>query len=85
VITSDVAVVEHRIRGGLMRLGASVVVAVINGFLAGFFLAQYLTGSGGAQAAPTTWLVLTIAFAALAVWRVSLILRAVKRAAERGS
>jgi hypothetical protein len=64
-----------------MRIGSSVVVAVINGFLAGFFLAQYLTGTGGAQASPTTWLVLTIAFAALAAWRVSMILRVVKRLA----
>ncbi|NUO39539.1 MAG: hypothetical protein HOQ31_13165 [Gemmatimonadaceae bacterium] len=64
-------------------IGASVVVAVINGFLAGFFLAQYVTRGGGAAAAPTTWLVLTVAFAALAIWRVSLILRAVRRAADR--
>lgn len=62
-------------------IGASVVVAVINGFLAGFFLAQFLTGGGGAASAPTTWLILTVAFAALAIWRVSLILRAVRRAA----
>lgn len=61
-------------------IGSSVVVAVINGFLAGFFLAQYLTGSGGAASAPTTWLILTAAFAALAIWRVSLILRVVRRA-----
>jgi hypothetical protein len=61
-------------------IGSSVVVAVVNGFLAGFFLAQYLTGSGGAAAAPTTWLILTVAFAGLAIWRVSLILRAVRRA-----
>ena len=61
-------------------LGASVVVAVINGFLAGFFLAQYLTGSGGAGSAPRTWLILTVAFAALAIWRVGLILRVVRRA-----
>jgi uncharacterized membrane-anchored protein len=60
-------------------IGSSVVVAVINGFLAGFFLAQYLTRSGGADAAPTTWLILTVAFAALAIWRVSLILRALRR------
>jgi hypothetical protein len=62
-------------------IGSSVVVAVINGFLAGFFLAQFLTGAGGAASAPTTWLILTVAFAALAIWRVSLILRAVRRAA----
>jgi uncharacterized membrane-anchored protein len=62
-------------------IGSSVVVAVINGFLAGFFLAQYLTQSGGSAAAPTTWLILTVAFAALAIWRVSLILRALRRAA----
>jgi hypothetical protein len=62
-------------------IGSSVVVAVINGFLAGFFLAQFLTRSGGSAAAPTTWLILTITFAALAIWRVSLILRAVRRAA----
>lgn len=62
-------------------IGSSVVVAVVNGFLAGFFLAQYLTRSGGAAAAPTTWLILTAAFAALAAWRVSLILRALRRAA----
>jgi hypothetical protein len=61
-----------------MRLATSVVVAVMNAFLAGFFLAQYLTRSGGADAAPATWLVLTIAFAALSLWRVSMILRAVK-------
>jgi hypothetical protein len=63
----------------MTRLGSSVVVAVVNGFLAGFFLAQYLTRGGGAAGAPTTWLVLTIAFAALAIWRVSLILRALRR------
>lgn len=62
-------------------IGSSVVVAVVNGFLAGFFLAQLLTRSGGAAAAPTTWLVLTVAFAALATWRVTLILRALRRAA----
>ena len=66
-----------------MRIGSSVVVAVINGFLAGFFLAQYLTGTGGAQASPATWLVLAIAFAALATWRVSMILRVVKRFVPR--
>ena len=65
----------------MRRIGSSVVVAVVNGFLAGFFLAQYLTRSGGAAAAPTTWLILTAAFAALAAWRVSLILRALRRAA----
>jgi NO-binding membrane sensor protein with MHYT domain len=63
-------------------IGSSVVVAVVNGFLAGFFLAQYLTGSGGAAAAPTTWLILTAAFAGLAIWRVSLILRVLRRAAD---
>ena len=62
-----------------MRLGSSVIVAVINGFLAGFFLAQYLSRTGGAEAAPTTWLLLTIAFAALALWRVRLILRVLGR------
>jgi hypothetical protein len=62
-------------------IGSSVIVAVINGFLAGFFLAQFLTGSGGSAGAPATWLILTVAFAALAIWRVSLILRAVRRAA----
>jgi uncharacterized membrane-anchored protein len=64
-----------------MRIGSGVVVAVINGFLAGFFLAQYLGRTGGSQASPTTWLVLTIAFAALAIWRVRMILRVVKRLA----
>jgi hypothetical protein len=64
-----------------VRIGSSVVVAVINGFLAGFFLAQYLTGSGGSQASPTTWLVLAIAFAGLATWRVRMILRVIRRLA----
>lgn len=36
---------------------------------------------GRAQASPTTWLVLTIAFAALAIWRVRMIRRVVKRLA----
>jgi NO-binding membrane sensor protein with MHYT domain len=66
-----------------MRIGSSVIVAVMNAFLAGFFLAQYLTRSGGADAAPTTWLVLTAAFAGLAIWRVRMILRVVKRMTER--
>jgi high-affinity Fe2+/Pb2+ permease len=65
-----------------MRLGKVVVVTVINAFLAGFFLAQYLSGTGGAAAAPTTWLLLTIAFAGLAIWRVRMIWRAEKRAAD---
>jgi high-affinity Fe2+/Pb2+ permease len=65
-----------------MRLAKVVVVTVINAFLAGFFLAQYLGGSGGAAAAPTTWLVLAVAFAALAIWRVHMIWRAERRAAD---
>jgi uncharacterized membrane-anchored protein len=66
-----------------MRIGSGVIVAVINGFLAGFFLAQYLTRSGGSAASPTTWLVLTVAFAGLAVWRVRMILRVLKRLEPR--
>ena len=65
-----------------MRLAKVVVVAVINAFLAGFFLAQYLSGTGGAAEAPTTWLVLAAAFAALAIWRVRMIWRAERRAAD---
>ena len=65
-----------------MRLAKVVVVTVINAFLAGFFLAQYLAGSGGAAAAPRTWLVLAAAFAALALWRVRMIWRAERRASR---
>ena len=67
----------------MRSIGSSVIVAVINGFLAGFFLAQYLTGRGGAENAPTTWLTLTVAFACFAIWRVSLILRALRPRADR--
>jgi hypothetical protein len=62
-----------------MRIGSSVVVAFINAFLAGFFLAQYLSRAGGADRAPTTWLALTAAFSTLALWRLRMILRALKR------
>jgi hypothetical protein len=65
-----------------MRIGKVVIVTVINAFLAGFFLAQYLGGTGGAAAAPTTWLLLAAAFAGLAIWRVRMIWRAERRAAE---
>lgn len=65
-----------------MRLAKVVVVAVMNGFLSGFFLAQYLTGTGGSAAAPRTWLVLAAAFGGLAIWRVRMIWRAERRAAE---
>jgi hypothetical protein len=47
-----------------MRVGKVVIVTVINAFLARFFLAQYLGGTGGAAAAPPTWLLPAIAFAA---------------------
>jgi hypothetical protein len=67
-----------------MRIGKVVIVAVINAFLSGFFLAQYLGGTGGAAAAPTTWLLLTAAFAGLAIWRVRMIWRAERRAASSG-
>ena len=63
----------------MTRLAGSVVVAVVNAFLSGFLLAQYLTRSGGAEAAPTTWLVMAVAFAGLAIWRVAIILRALRR------
>jgi len=66
----------------MRSIGASVVVAVINAFLAGYLLAQCVTSPGGAASAPTIWLTLTIAFAALAIWRVSLILRALRVAAD---
>lgn len=65
-----------------MRVGKVVIVAVINAFLAGFFLAQYLGRTGGSAASPTTWLLLTVAFAALAIWRVRMIWRAERRAAR---
>ncbi len=68
-----------------MRIGNVVVVAVLNAFLSGFFLAQYLARSGGAEAAPKTWLVLAGAFAALAIWRVRMIWRAEQRAERRGA
>jgi hypothetical protein len=63
-----------------MRIAKVVVVIAINAFLAGFFLAQYIGRTGGAADAPATWLLLTIAFAALAVWRVRMIWRAERRA-----
>ena len=63
-----------------MRLAKVVVVAVMNGFLSGFFLAQYLAGSGGSAGAPRTWLVLAAAFGGLAIWRVRMIWRAERRA-----
>ena len=66
-----------------MRLGSSVVVACINAFLTGFFLSQYLSRTGGAEAAPTTWLAMTAAIGGLVIWRVRLILRALKRAAQQ--
>jgi hypothetical protein len=68
-----------------MRIAKVVIVTVINAFLAGFFLAQYLGRTGGAAAAPTTWLLLTAAFAFLAIWRVRMIWRAERRAAQSGS
>lgn len=65
-----------------MRVGKVVVVAVVNAFLAGFFLAQYIGGTGGSARAPTTWLLLTVAFAGLSIWRVRMIWRAERRAAR---
>lgn len=62
-----------------MRIGKIVLVAVMNAFLSGFFLAQWLTGGGGSDAAPRTWLLLAAAFAALSIWRVRMIWRAEKR------
>jgi hypothetical protein len=68
-----------------MRIGKIVIVATLNAFLSGFFLAQYLTGTGGSAAAPKTWLVLAVAFGGLATWRVRMIWRAEQRAEQQAA
>lgn len=65
-----------------MRLGKVVLITVLNAFLSGLFLAQYLGVPGHSGYAPTTWLVLAIALAALSLWRVRMIWRAERRASR---